>query len=207
MNNSKVQIVIIDDNRKETDPLIVSLKMHFKDAEIILKVKSSEGLDYVLENRNKKTIVLLDYDLGKGELNGTELFRKIREKTSLIYVIIITANNINNIPYDELIEYINNNAFAFVYRTISIAEIKPIIEKAIHALDANVDGALEQWINMHPESVRNSPYIFSRSGKSYTLDQILEEIRHQTDFGKEMEKDILLLAIDMLARGKKKING
>jgi len=207
MNTSKVQIVIIDDNRKDTDPLIVSLKMHFKDADIILKKKSSDGLDYILENLNKKTIVLLDYDLGKGELNGTELFRKIREKTSLIYVIIITANNINNIPYDELIEYINNNAFAFVYRTISIAELKPIIEKAIHSLDAKVDSALEQWIYLHTDSEKVAPYLHSREGKTYTLNQILEEIRLQTNFGKEMEKDILLLAIDMLSRGKKKIDG
>lgn len=207
MNTSKVQIVIIDDNRKETDALIVSLKMHFKDADIILKKQAKEGLDYILNNFNKKTIVLLDYDFGSGEPNGTELFKKIREKTSLIYVIMITANNINNIPYDDLIEYINNNAFAFVYRTISIAEIKPIIEKAIHSLDSRVDGALEQWINLHTEDEKKAPYILSRNGKSYTLNQILEEIRHQTDLGREIEKDILMLAIDMLARGKKNIYG
>lgn len=81
---SKLKIVIIDDNFQETDPLKVSLEIQIPEADIILRKKASEGLSYILENLSSKMIVLLDYDLGQGEENGTDILLKIREKTSLI---------------------------------------------------------------------------------------------------------------------------
>jgi DNA-binding NtrC family response regulator len=206
MEDFTTQIVIIDDNRKETDPLIVNLRMQYQNVEIVLKNKASEGLNYILANLNKKTIVLLDYDLGKGEPNGTKILNDIREKTSLVYVIMITANTLDRIPKEELIEYINKDAFAFISRTINLSDYKPIIEKALHSLDARVDCVLEQWIVRHSEEEQNKPYLKTSSGKIYTLKDILNEIRQQTPFGKEMERSILMLSVDLLTRNKKQIN-
>ena len=206
MEDSNTQIVIIDDHRNETDPLIINLKMKFNKVDIVLKTKAREGLDYILANLNKKTIVLLDYDLGSGEPTGTLILNDIRKKTSLVYVIMVTANNLDNIPRSDLVDYINKDAFAFISRTITLTEIEPLIEKALHFLDARVDSILEQWLNRHSESDMLKPYLKSSSGKTYNMKDVLAEIRLQTPFGKDMERSILMLAVDLLTRNKRQIN-
>ena len=205
-DSTKTNIIVIDDNLKATDPLLVQLKLVFKDAEIVLKTSAKEGLDYVLANLNSKMIVLLDYDLGAGEPNGTEIFLKIREKTSLLYIIIVTAKLIDDIPNRELVDYINKDALAIADKTISLEEKINLVSEAIHKLDVKVDSILEQWILRHTEAELREPYLVTSSGKEYTLAAILEEIRHSSQFGKEMERNILMLAVDLLTRGKKQIH-
>jgi DNA-binding NtrC family response regulator len=206
MENLKLNIIVIDDNLKETDPLLVELKLTFKEAKIVLIKNAKDGLAYILDNLNSKMIVLLDYDLGANELNGTEIFMKIREKTSLLYVIIITAKLIDDISNKELVTYINEDALALIDKTVSLKDKINYVENAVHALDARVDCVLEQWVSNHSEDEQNQPYLTTSSGKTYTLKTILEEIRKDTDFGKDMERKILLLAIDLLTRGKKQID-
>jgi len=200
-----MNIIVIDDYMKKDDPFLVELALNFTDANIVLKNNNKDGLDYIMENINSKMIVLLDYDMGGGE-TGTEIFFKIREKTALIYIIIITAKMIDNIPNKELAEYINKDALAIVDKTISIKDRINIVKKAVHALDVRLDCVLEQWINKHSEKEQNEPYLTTVSGKEYTLKDILVEIRQQTEFGKSMERKMLLLTVDLLTRGKKQID-
>jgi DNA-binding NtrC family response regulator len=201
----EMNIILIDDLMKATDPLVVQLKLTFKDANIILKDNAKDGLEYIINNINSKMIVLLDYDLGAGR-TGTEVLKKLRKKTALLYVIIITAKLIDDIPNKELVTYINENAFAFVDKTVSIQDRINIIKNATHTLDVRVDCVLEQWINRHTEEEQNEPYLTTISGKIYTLKSLLEEIRQQTEFGKTIERKILMLAVDLLTRGKEQIN-
>ncbi len=202
----KLKILIIDDNISESSPLIVHLKISFKDAEIILKRKASEGLQYVLDNLNSKIIVLLDYDLGRGEMNGTEILSKIREKSSLVYIIIVTAKMVESIPQKDLMTYINKDAMAFADKTISLEEKVQLVKNAIHSLDVRVDCMLEEWILNKPESEIKKPYLTTTTGETYTLSDVLSEIRQSSDFGKKMERNILLLAIDLLTRQKKQLD-
>jgi len=206
MEELKLNIIVIDDNIKETDPLMQQLRLSFKEADIILKDNAKDALDFILNNLNNKMIVLLDYDMGKGEPNGTEIFLKIREKTSLLNVIIITDHMIDIIPNKELVEYVNKNALAVIDKTISLEEKIKIVNDAIHSLDVKLDSILEQWIFSHSEEKQNELYLSTTSGQTYTLKDILTEIRNQTDFGRRMERNILMLAIDLLTRGKKQIN-
>ena len=200
-----MNIIVIDDNMKKNDPFLVELALNFTDANIVLKNNNKDGLDYIMKNINSKMIVLLDYDMGGGE-TGTEVFFKIREKTALIYIIIITAKLIENIPNKELAEYINKDALAIFDRNTSLKERLDLVKKAVHALDVRLDCVLEQWINKHSEKERNEPYLKTVSGKEYTLKDILAEIRQQTEFGKSMERKMLLLTVDLLTRGKKQID-
>ena len=206
MEDLQLNIIVIDDNMKKTDPLLKQLGLSFKDAKIILKENAKDALDCILNNLNSKMIVLLDYDMGKGEPNGTEIFLKIREKTSLLYVIIITAQLIDRIPNKELVEYVNRNALAVIDKTTSLEDKIKIVKDAIHSLDVRVDCVLEQWIYSHSEEQQNEPYLSTTAGNSYTLKEILTEVRKQTDFGRRMERNILMLAIDLLTRGKKQVN-
>jgi len=200
-----MNIIIIDNSMKKNDPFLVELALNFTDANIVLTNNKKDGLDYIMENINSKMIVLLDYDMGGGE-TGTEVFFKIREKTTLIYIIIITAKLIDNIPNKELAEYINKDALAIFDSNTSLKERLDLVKKAVHALDVRLDCVLEQWINKHSEKERNEPYLKTVSGKEYTLKDILAEIRQQTEFGKSMERKMLLLTVDLLTRGKKQID-
>lgn len=204
MNPTK--IVYIDDNLSDTDPLIIELGNEFGQSNVTLKRKSSEGLAYVLDNIGGKLIVLLDLDLGPGEPHGIEVFEKIREKTSLVYIIIITAKQLNTIDGNELIKFINNDALAIINNTEDIDKIINLVYRASHQLDVRIDCVLEEWILNRPEKERKSIYLSTRSGKEYTLEDIVTEIRRQTSLGKNLEKGILQLAIELLTTKKEQIN-
>lgn len=56
------------------------------------------------------------------------------------------------------------------------------------------------------EQNANEPYLLAR-GKSYTRPQIAEEINNNTDFGNQMVNNMLMLALDLIARGKEDKGG
>ena len=99
----------------------------------------------------------------------------------------------------------NNDALAIVQNTVDTSEILKIVSKAEQQFSVRVDCILEQWILNHSENEQNEPYLTTTSGEEYTLKKILEEIRQQTDFGKKMERNIMMLAVDLLTRGKKQV--
>jgi hypothetical protein len=200
------EIVIIDDSFDMFDPLVIELTEHFPEANINVINNPIEGLNFVLANLSKKIIVLLDYNFKTGEPKGHDILLKLREKTSLVYVIIMTAKQFSTIPHEELVDFVNNDALAVVQNTVATAYILDIVSKAIHQLNARVDCVLEQWILNHTEEEQNEPYLTTTSGDKYTLTNILKEIRQQTAFGMKMERNIMLLAIDLLTRGKRKLD-
>jgi hypothetical protein len=195
---NKTKIVVIHDDIKENDPLIIELYLKYGKDSVILKEKSKEGLDYVLTHLSQKMIVILDLNFKSGEANGVAVFEDIRKKTSLVYILIWTASMLENIDREDLKKMINNDALGLLSNTDDIENILSMVDFAAHQLEVRVSSALEDWITSQPEKDRNVPYITSREGKTYSLNQILEEIRLQTPFGMETEKSILLLAIDLL---------
>jgi hypothetical protein len=206
MNANQPKIVVIHDDLTDNDPLLVELRSKYGPDNVIFKKKSQEGLDYVLNNLSQKIIVVLDLKFKANEPSGTNVFENIRLHTSLIYIIVWTASSLSDVGAEDLVKFINNDALAFISSTESYEKVLEVVEKAAHELDTRVAGVIEQWINQRPDEEKNTAYITSVSGKQYTLANILEEIRQQTGFGKEMEKNILLLAIDLLTRQKEKIN-
>lgn len=202
------KIVVIHDDMDENYPLIVMLRDKYSDENVLLFKHSQEGLDFVLRNLGKKMVVLLDKNFkDKNDISGLKVFEKIREKTALVYVVLISANSITDFLEDELKTLINKDLFKLEKFTNDYTDIIALIDEAVNSTDMRVDSALEQWIAMHPEEDRNKPFITTRDGKVYTLGEILEEIRLQTPYGKEVERKILMLSVDMLARGKKQIDG
>ena len=68
-----------------------------------------------------------------------------------------------------------------------------------------IETALEQWILSQPNEKRGEQYV-TAYGKTYTMNEILTEIRNQTDFGKKIVRNIITLTIELIARGKKQLN-
>jgi DNA-binding NtrC family response regulator len=204
MNNT--EIVIIDDSFDIFDPLVVELREKFSEVNVSVINNPEDGLNFVLSNLSKKIIVLLDYNFKTGQPKGHDILLKIREKTSLVYVIIMTAKQFSTIPHEELVGFVNNDALAVVQNTVDTEEILKLVSNAVQQLSVRVDCVLEQWISNHSEDKQNEPYLTTTSGKTYTLKDVLMEIRQQTEFGRKMERNIMMLAVDLLTRGKKQVS-
>ena len=204
MNNT--EIVIIDDSFDIFDPLVIELREKFPEANVTVINNPDEGLNFVFANLSKKIIVLLDYNFKTGQPKGHDILLKIREKTSLVYVIIMTAKQFSTIPHSELVDFVNNDALAVVQNTIDTAEILKLVSKAAQQLSVRVDCILEQWISNHSEDEQEEPYLTTTSGETFSLKDVLREVRQQTAFGQKMERNIMMLAIDLLTRGKKKLS-
>lgn len=198
------EIVIIDDSQKlRNDPLIWDLNDKFGEKNIIFKEKSQEGLDYVFNNIKKNMIVILDLQFPENEKKGDKIFHEIIEKSKLIPIIFFSGNDIDS---ELLKDLINNHAFGYVSKMKDSQDIIPLIERAILFLEGNVDNAIEDWINDNDEDKNKQIYLTS-DGKSFSLNEILFEIRNQTVVGKDFVKKFNDLTIDLLIRNKENLNG
>lgn len=200
------KILIIDDLLKDNAPLVVDLKEKYGENSIIRFKQSKDGLDYVKANISQKMVIILDWEFSKGEMQGIDVFDEIRKETSLIYIIINTAKALSDISSLDLKKLINNDAMAIVDKTDGYKATLKFVEEAIHQLDSRLESVLEQWINRHSDDERIKPFIATRSGEIYNLNDLLKEIRQKTELGKDMERKMIYLTIDLLARGKEKIN-
>src|ERR1044072_6728813 len=150
-----LQIVAIDDNWNETDPQVRGLKAKYGSENVKIFNDPQLGLDHVFASLSSKTIVLLDYDFGSNtSLNGIEVLKQLRAKTSLVYVIFMSANPITSFNTDELYEIINNHTFAFLPSSSDSSEFITFVANAAHELETRVDCAIEQWVLSHSEEER-----------------------------------------------------
>ena len=197
---TQTKVLIIHDGWDENHPLMFLLKEKYGDQNVALENRSSHALDRIKQQQGEKLIVLLDFDLGHGEPHAPEVLLKIREYTSLIYVIVVTAKQFTEIKPDDLVGFINNNAFAITQNTADLGEIIALTEKATHQLDTSVECVLEQWISKRSPDEVNKPYMTATDGTTYSLKELHREIRLQTPIGKKLEKNILHLAIELLQK-------
>lgn len=195
-----MEIIVIDDNLKNTSPLIVALGITYGDNLIKLFNKSTEGLEYIKNNLTKKLIVVLDIGFGIGEKNGREVLSDIREHNKLIPVIIWSAVDIVG---DEFLEFINNHALYYEKKTAPYKKIIERIKKAEHKLSLDVSTAMEEWLEEQED--KQQIMMISENGESYNAEKLIEEIRLETDFGQRIEANILKLTIDLLFRKKEKL--
>ncbi|MFL1013332.1 hypothetical protein [Flavisericum labens] len=204
MENLKV--LIIHDDLSPIDPIVITLKEIYGEENVVLEPISEKGIEYIEQNLTSKLIVLLDFDLGTGHPDAPVVFKKIREKTSLVYVIIWTAKLLSEISREDLIDFINNDALAFVQNTESTETVINLVAKAAHQLESRVDCILEEWISKREKDELEKPYLTTKSGKIYTLADLMVEIRLETDLGRQMKKSILLLAIDLLTTQQRQLD-
>ena len=200
MNVEQFEIVIIDDNPKEH--IKDNLSLEFPNATIEEYTSAKKGAEYILQDLNKKRIIFLDYKFGANDWQGLDVLREIRKQTSLLYIILITAE-IVNIKRDELISLISDDGVSLISCDEDYEVYIKLVEKYLSFMDAKLDCVLEQWIINHPSN-KNQTYIIE-GGKHYSLNDILCEIRNQTTFGKDIEKKMLNLTVHLLTQSKEGI--
>ncbi len=197
MDNTK--IVIIDDNLKKDDPLMVELGVFFQN--VILFEHFKNGLDYIIKNLKERMIVVLDLTFSHGDIDGNEVLKLIREETKLIPIILWTARD--DFKRNDVINFINNNAMFFVKRTSPTEEILERINQANKMLKLDVATAIEEWFEVQDN--KDQVMIVHGNGNSYTPANLIDEIRNQTDVGQEIQENMLKLTIDLLFRGVEEI--
>jgi len=201
------QIVVIHDDIGEDDPIIVVLSEKHGTENVKLFPHSKDGLNYVLDNLGKKMVVLLDKNFkDPNDISGLKVFEGIREKTSLVYVILITVSKITELDDDELKMLINKDLFKFESFTSDYTQIIELIDEAILSLSLRIDSVIEDWIMRHPAEKREQPLLKTKEGRSYSMNDILDSIRKQTEIGVEFERSLLKLAIELFGRQKLKID-
>ena len=197
------EIVIIDDNIKNTDPLPRTLSKSFPSAIIKNFADAEEGSNYILSNFKKKIIVFLDCRFDSG-IQGIEALKRIREKTSLVYIIMMSANQLLQLE-EESVKFMVNHRGVFFIRNTEIEKATELVTKINYLMDTKLDCVLEQWILNHPEELLNKPYITTSDKGVMSLNDVLVEIRNQSDFGKTLERNLMVLTIDLFTRGKRMI--
>lgn len=205
MDKLNASILIIDDDvslKESNIGLFAELEMSFQSVEV--KENLSEGIQSIKERFEKeRLIVLLDLSFPSNSPDGHDILKSIREISFLIPVIIWSGVDQVEETFSDLI---NNRAFAYLSKTDSIdVIISKLKEACVHSAN-DVSIALEEWILIHSEDEKEKPYMVTVSGKQLSLNDILKEVRLQTEVGKNFAKNLNKLTIDLLSRNKEKLN-
>ena len=201
----KLEIVIIDDDLKlKDDPLVWSLKDKYGDENIKFINSSQEGINYILENLEKNLIVILDYEFSVNEKKGNQVFDEITKITKLVPIIFFTG--ISKIENDVFRDLINNHAFGIVNKMVTSEELLILVSEAELFFKTSLDNAIEDWI-LEKDEDKDKPIFITSNGQSLSLNQILNEIRIQSEIGKSFSRRLNELTIDLLLRKKENLNG
>lgn len=181
-------IVFIDDNFNEMSPLVQTMEVEFPNAKCMVYNDPVEGVDFVLGNLDKQMVVFIDWNYNGTTTKGMTLLRSIRDKTSLLYIVMMSANQINNvIPNSMLIEMMNQENFYFYdSSTKDEADAVAIVKTIIGKWKSRFDCVLEQWLIRHPED--KDKIVIRQAGSTYTWNDVLREVRMQTPFGMDFER-------------------
>ena len=198
----QIQILIIDDNIKlKEDTLIWELQDKYGENQVHFISDPNEAIDFIKNNLEKNMVVLLDIQFPANEMNGHNILSEIRKLSELIPVILWSGIDESNETFSD---FINNNAFKFIGKTATSSDIMKVIEEAITYFKTSLDNSIEDWITQK-EGDKDIPIYFTSDGKSYSLNQILFEIRTQTEVGKSFAKKLNELTIDLLLRKKENL--
>ena len=186
MEDNKFHIVIVDDTMGEKDPFVVNLKLDFSDVAYVSYFNSVESaMSFIDSHMSERIIVFMDCKFGS-VWQGVDAVLELRKKTSLIYIIMMSANPVNQLTQKDIASLINADNIFFIKNTDSLGAVEKI--EVIRGLwKSQFDCILEEWLLRHPEDHDKIAYSVA-GGKSYTWKDILVELRLRTQVGKAIEQ-------------------
>ena len=190
-------IIIVDDNMKPTDAFIMWMKKKVLNAEVVSFRTVEEALSFIFEHLEEKMIIFLDCKFNMG-LQGVDGLKKIREKTSLVSVVMMSANSLNQMENLELEAMINSDKLYFI-RNGDLKKAEKLVAEIQKKWVSELDCVLEQWVKNHNSEVRSKPYMVTSEGV-LSLNDVLVRIRMRTSLGLKLEKQILQVAVDGLTK-------
>lgn len=193
MEKSKTRIVIIDDELPSRHPLIIKLQQGFES--VVLFKKASEAIKMLKEHLGEKTILILDMKLSGNE-DGHRALSELRELSYQIPVIVWTGVSEDG---SEFFDLINLKTYAIRDKTTKIEEMATLVQKTDTDIEYSLSNALEKWLVSQPGD-HDAPYLISTGGKSYSLNDILNEVRKDTPQGREFTQSLVNLTIELMAK-------
>lgn len=190
-------IIIVDDNMKPTDAFIMWMKKKVLNAEVVSFRTVEEALSFIFEHLEEKMIIFLDCKFNMG-LQGVDGLMKIREKTSLVSVVMMSANSLNQMENLELEAMINSDKLYFI-KNGDLKKAEKLVAEIQKKWVSELDCVLEQWVKNHNSEVRSKPYMVTSEGV-LSLNDVLVQIRMRTSLGLKLEKQILQVAVDSLTK-------
>ena len=159
----------------------------------------------MLENLNSKMIVFIDWNFSGYRKKGIDLLKEIREKTSLVYIVMMSANQLRtDIPLESIVEMMNEENFFYLDRSNDdFDSVIFIIDRIRAQWSTKFDCVLEQWLLRHSEDNNKEAFSEVSTGKTFTWADILVELRQQTPIGKSFEQKLNEYYIYQLNRSKK----
>ena len=194
-----VTIVYIDDDIKmQEDAFLDDISDDVDDIQYF--EKPSDGLLYIKENIDKNIIVILDWKFNSSSLQGNDVLKDIDNISVLVPVIVFTGASIDA---SEANKMFNSNAFSCVPKDASTETLVNSIRCAYDRIQNDIRYVMQKWILRQSEDKRERPYM--RTGdKIYTLNDILNSIRKQDEFGKETTRGIMNLATELFTNNMRK---
>lgn len=193
-------IIIVDDNMKPTDAFIMWMKKKVLNAEVVSFRTVEEALSFIFEHLEEKMIIFLDCKFNMG-LQGVDGLMKIREKTSLVSVVMMSANSLNQMENLELEAMINSDKLYFI-KNGDLKKAEKLVAEIQKKWVSELDCVLEQWVKNHNSEVRSKPYMVTSEGV-LSLNDVLVRIRMRTSLVLKLEKQILQVAVDSLTKNIK----
>jgi hypothetical protein len=207
MQKRPFQIITIDDDlRFKERPLFEELVELYGEENVIWKETPKDGLEYLEKTLTMRSIVILDYHFGEKKANGLNWIKPLQEMSSLLYIIVNTSHELDTISREELKGCINNHLMALVDKTDGYEKTILEVKNAIKQLNNRIDCILEEWILRHEFFTREKPYMKDENGNLISMNDVLNNIRMDTDLGKLMLSNIISTAISLLQKDIDKLD-
>ena len=117
MDASKFYIVIVDDTMRKDDPFVVELQLNYADvANIEFFSSVDKAMSFVEQHMSKRMIIFMDCKFGS-VWQGVDAIKDLRKQTSLIYVVMMSANNVNQLDPSDIAALINMDNIFFIKNT------------------------------------------------------------------------------------------
>ena len=181
----KFNIVIVDDTMGEIDPFVVELSLDFPDSNVKYFNRVEPAMEYVKGHMSERIIIFMDCLFGS-IWQGVDAVLKLREQTSLIYVIMMSANNPSCLSDETLSALINTDNIFFI-KNSDVEGAKNKVRQIQSLWKSQFDCILERWLLNNPNKSSKEAFRVA-NGKSYTWGDILHEVRLRTEIGRSFEQ-------------------
>jgi len=143
-------------------------------------------------------VVIADWRME--EMNGLQLLYNIDQMHPFAKVIIITGFG----DESTAIEAHHYHAFDYLKKPVDMDELLNKVQEAIRRKDG-VIAALEDWVATHPEESSEplkATLSEAQEDHFWSAKEILEEIKNNTERGRQEYQMLIQLTIDLLTRGR-----
>lgn len=199
MEKSATKVIIVDDELKSNHPILVKLGQYF--SEVTLYKKAADALAAIKAGLGQRIVLLLDLRLSGGE-SGYDTLASLRDISYQIPVIVWTAVDEKQ---SEFFNLINLKTYAIRDKEESIENMVNLVRRADSDINYALSNALERWIAAQPIN-HDEVFAISTNGESYSLNDMLKEVRQDTPKGRKFTQDLVNLTIELMKKGEK-VNG